>query len=284
MHIEVKAVLVTFQTDVNRLDDILKILSFQCAVIVADNSSDEDHAKCIAACVRKYKGHYLSMGGNRGIASAQNLGIYYAWRSGAEAVLLLDDDSIPDDQLIPSLMVSVKELGSNAVVIANSIDGTGKEISHVRRVKGSLPKCREMRSSGTLIQRKVFERVGTFDESLFIDCVDFDWGWRAQQAGITLHVCRAAVITHQLGDGQVAGIRYPSPIRHYYQYRNILRMMLRAYTPWSWRLSQFFKLPIKLLLITALMPEKSRRLRYAFAGIRDFFLGRSGPLLDKPAS
>ncbi|END16895.1 putative rhamnosyltransferase domain protein, partial [Escherichia coli P0301867.8] len=34
-------------------------------------------------------------------------------------------------------------------------------------------------SSGSLTKVDVFKKIGLFDEDLFIDYVDYEWGWRA---------------------------------------------------------------------------------------------------------
>lgn len=273
----VYAVIVTYQTDIKQLDRILAAVTKQCGFVVADNSYDADVAKEIAACVIRYGGHYLCMDGNCGIGSAQNRAINLAWSLGADAVLLLDDDSMPANDLVQCLVTCSDSLGHSVVVGANALDSGGLEISNARHISGTFPRCRDMMSSGTLIRHEIFKRVGPFDESLFIDCVDFDWGWRAQRMGVALRLCRSTAITHRLGDGRIAGVSYPSPIRHYFQYRNILHMMIRPHTPWAWRLSQFLKLSTKLILIPLLMPDKVVRLRFAFAGISDAIRGRSGP-------
>lgn len=283
MLLNIIAVIVTYGTEDERLNRLLSVVNDQCAYIVADNTDDRDHARRIAASVAREGGHYLCMGGNQGIGAAQNAAIALAWKQGADSVLLLDDDSIPAVDFVARIHACSASLGHKAVVGAIAVDSNGREISNARHIKGLLPKCREMMSSGALIPRVIFERVGSFDNSLFIDCVDFDWGWRANRLGIALYLCRESTITHRLGDGRIAGVRFPAPIRHYYQYRNTLQMMVRAHTPFSWTMSQILKLPTKLLLIAILMPEKRHRLWFAITGIRDAIRGRNGPWPGKTA-
>lgn len=273
----VVAVIVAYQTDTVRLDAILRALVSQCSFVVADNSENSTRSMAIERCVVAHHGQYLNMGGNRGIGAAQNAAIGLAWRGGADHVLLLDDDSVPSVKLIEALAscVSLRDDG-RTVFCARAVDDSGNDISNACGRDGDLILCREMMSSGSLISREIFESVGPFDEGLFIDGVDFDWGWRARQLGYRLYIVREASIVHRLGEGEIGGIRVPSPIRHYYQFRNVLHLMRRRSTPWGWRLSQAMKLPTKLLLIAALMPRRGQRLRYAFAGIRDAFRGRSG--------
>jgi rhamnosyltransferase len=279
----VYAVFVTYETDVANLDRILQAVRPQCAFVAVDNSNDETRARLIEDCVTRNGGTYLCMAGNKGIGAAQNHGIAAAWATGADAVLLLDDDSMPAHDLVARLIEGLAQLEQPAVIGAVAVDTLGRDISNARQAVGALPRCRDMMSSGSMIGRAIFERVGPFDERLFIDCVDFDWGWRAQRLGIALHLCRSATITHRLGDGRRAGVRFPSPIRHYYQFRNILRMMSRPHTPWAWRVAQAGKLVIKLALMPLVMPESSRRLSFALAGMRDALRGRSGAWSDRSA-
>jgi rhamnosyltransferase len=270
-------VIVTYQTEPARLDQILARLAPQCRFVVADNSEDAASATAIRQTVARHDGLYLTMSGNLGIAAAQNAAIEAAWRAGADHVLLLDDDSVPAADLLQILSTRSSPVpGERAVFCANALDTQGLEIGNVRGRPGPMPRCRDMMSSGSLIPRDVFEAVGPFDASLFIDCVDFDWGWRAQALGIGIYVTRATAITHRLGEGRVRGLRFPSPIRHYYQFRNILRLMGRPHVPTRWRAAQALKLPTKLLLIPLLMPEPGRRLRFALAGVRDALRGRAG--------
>jgi len=272
------AVLVAYRTDVGRLNAILKVLAPQCPFVLADNSDDASLAAAIRECVDRHGGVYVSMGGNRGIGAAQNAAVETAWRADADAVLLLDDDSVPASDVVGTLVALQARAGGDAVLCARALDGSGREIGNVRTNGRAVTPCRELMSSGTLVTREIFERVGAFDESLFIDGVDFDWGWRARSLGVPILVSRDASITHRLGEGSVGRVRVASPVRHYYQYRNVLRLMGRRHTPWGWRAAQAFKLPVKLLLIALLMNERRMRLRYALAGIRDAAIGVTGKL------
>ena len=273
----ISGVIVAYQTNVTRLDAILRVLASQCSVVLADNSEDPGCSAAIRRCVEHHGGVYIAMGGNRGIGVAQNAAIAAAWVRGAASVLLLDDDSIPAPDLVAVLTSCRSPIaGERAVFCASAADAAGKDISNVRHRGVALTRCREMMSSGSLIHRDVFEAVGPFDAKLFVDGVDFDWGWRAQEQGVKIYIARDACIVHRLGEGKIGGLRVPSSIRHYYQFRNILHLMARRHTPWRWRIAQALKLPTKLVLISLLMPNRTQRIRYALAGVRDAIQGRSG--------
>lgn len=270
------AIVVTYRPDTGRLTQIFESVSKQCRFIVADNSSNPSIGAEIEKYVKHYRGVYLTMEGNRGIGFAQNAAIAEAWKLGATAVLLLDDDSIPDSNLVKSLTIDLATLDEKAIVSARAVDQFGCEISNVRPEAKAFSICREMMSSGTLIRREIFDRVGQFDEELFIDCVDFDWGWRAQSLGMKVYITRSTSVQHRLGEGKAFGVRLPAPIRHYYQYRNIPQLMWRSYTPLLWKLEHLIKLPIKIGLMILVMPERWRRFRYAVYGLIDAFRGITG--------
>lgn len=273
------AVIVTFRTDIARLEKILRQLVTQCGVVICDNTDDEQQSRSIEAAAHRHGATYIGLGGNAGIAKAQNVGIQASWERGAEHVLLLDDDSVPPDGLVKALHLSMEKSKDRLAVVGARTFSSGRDISNAGYA-GDLTPCRELMSSGTLISKRVFDTVGPFDEGLFIDGVDFDWGWRAQSLGIPLYLSADAVIEHRLGIGDVGvgglRMRLPSPIRHYYQYRNMLRLMTRPYTPWKWRASQALRLPTKLVLLGLFAPRRIERLRLAFMGIRDAVTGRQG--------
>ena len=274
---KVAAVIVTYRPDLAMVERIVRRLVGQCAIVVADNSPDQADADAVSTLVEGLGAGYAWMGGNAGIGAAQNQAIARAWDGGCDAVLLLDDDSLPPGDIVAQLVDCQSRAGPDAVVGANALNEEGHEISNARSIPGVLPRCRDLMSSGTLISKPIFDKVGWFDEGLFVDGVDFDWGWRARRMGFELFLCRSTAIVHRLGQGRVAGAGIPSPVRHYFQYRNMIRLMGRPHTPWRWRFEQFIKLPSKVALILLFMPQRGLRLRHAIAGIADGLRGRHGP-------
>jgi rhamnosyltransferase len=271
------AIIVTFNTNCNKLKVTLHSLAAQCSCVIADNSDDVSVANAIKSISNLMPNcHYFDMHGNCGIATAQNFAAARAWALGATHILLLDDDSELATGMLNSLLNYSYSVGKNIILGVRTINLSGFDVSNSHSDGLTLTLCRDLMSSGTLISRPIFESVGEFDENLFIDCVDFDWGWRAQRLGYKIYLINEIHMLHQLGEGRIGWLGVSAPIRHYYQYRNILKMLVRNYTPWSWRVIQVIKLPVKLVLIFFLLDNKSIRLKYAFAGIRDAFFGKNG--------
>lgn len=281
----VAAVIVTYNSDISRLQEILNSLSSCDKVVISDNSTSDNKRTEIKDLSHKSGFDYLSMSGNHGIAKAQNVGITHAVNAGMADVVLLDDDSLPTHTMISELFSARKrvydELGKLPVVCATAFGDNKEMLSvHGEKIINGVYKCRDIISSGTLLNRSHIDLVGLHEEKLFIDCVDYEWGWRAISKNVVLCIVISAVLNHRLGTGKLnyIDVRYGSPIRHYYQYRNILHMIKRDYVPLSWKLEQLPKLLFKLLLISLFFDNKAKRLKFALMGVRDFCLGKYGPI------
>lgn len=279
MNYSVVSVVVAYNSRVEKLSKLLNVLSRQCRVIVIDNSTNMSFRESVRKECFRYCVSYISIGDNIGISQAQNVGVAWARDNNASDILLMDDDSLPTSTLVSDLLRERAGYKDLIVISARTIDANGDDISmcHIDK-RFELTPCAYLTSSGTLIPLSVFSRVGEFDPSLFIDCVDFEWGWRAIAMGFPLYLSNNVSIHHSLGEGTRFGFRIPSPIRHYYQYRNILRLIISSKAPALWRVTQLVKLPIKLLLIVFLFDRRLRRLYYALLGVAGFFLGHTGKI------
>lgn len=272
------AVVVSYNSDLDRFTRLLNALAEQCTVLVVDNSTEDVHRDHIrVACVQAGV-FLLVLGGNFGIAHAQNLGIAWAREHAAVDILLMDDDSIPSQSFVIDLLDARKTSRIQPLVVsARTFSADGNDLSNRKYEESiNLTPCSELTSSGALIPMIVFDLVGGFDDRLFVDCVDFEWGWRARALGVPLMLCNGVAIQHCLGESTRLILRIPSSIRHYYQYRNISKLIVSSRAPLRWRLSQLFKLPIKLVLIVLLADRRVERLRYAAWGLYDFVTGRAG--------
>lgn len=279
-------VIVTYNSNIERLNLILNALVENgIKYFVSDNSTSTETKEAIRQLCSDCDAHFIDMKGNVGIAKAQNEGIRSAISYGCDDILLLDDDSLPSNNMLNELFKAralfIEKFGRLPVVCANAIAEDGSCLSQTgEEIFKDIFKYRDIISSGTLINKNVFELAGLHEERLFIDCVDYEWGWRAASLGVDIVLYKKAVLNHRLGNGRVKAINagYGSPIRHYYQYRNILHMMGRNYVPTSWRFIQLIKLMVKPFVILLFFDKKMIRLKYAFKGFIDFTQKRYGPI------
>ncbi len=276
MEKDVCAIVVTYFPDLDRFKEVLTQVRKQCEVLIIDNSDG-----CQIEGVQKLSvanSCFLIVNDNNlGIAAAQNKGIQFAFAHGYRYVLLLDQDSILCDGFVQLLMKYAANDTMN-VTSGRAINSRNQDVSNSHDANSSCVEQRDLMSSGTLIHRDTITSIGLFEESLFIDCVDFEWGWRARSQGVKLILVRDAKFYHTIGDGDQRYKQMPSPIRHYYQSRNIIEMLTRAYVPTRWKLMQLFVFVPKILKIILFGSEKRKRLGYLIRGLSDFSRNRFGPL------
>ncbi|MET3496382.1 glycosyltransferase family 2 protein [Variovorax boronicumulans] len=201
--------------------------------------------------------------GNRGgIAGAFNCGIAELEARGAELFFLLDQDSkLPPgyfEAMCEAAMVArgreseseedaaflvgplVHDTNLDALIPQFGLQGKRVYQLDLRRpFTEPLVRCAFMISSGSLISRGAWAKVGRFDERYVIDHVDTDYCMRALSRDVPLYLNPHVVLRHQIGDIQARSlfgwkihfINYPAA-RRYYIARNALdlsRAHVRAF-------------------------------------------------------
>lgn len=232
---------------------------------------------------------------NLGIAKAQNVGMEKAFLNGADFVIQMDQDSIFNENGILELLKSyhnLKKNGFNIGILGPSVENYNnynKEKSNINVKKSKkiievenkmYKRVKEIISSGTIISKEVYEKVGGVREELFIDYVDTEYCWRIRKNGFEIYQDLNTSIFHNLGNGK---IKYKNkeyivsaPIRNYYQTRNELFLLKYAYVPLNWKRDSIKRIMRRFFLYHKIMPDSELRKKYIRKGIKDFFLNKMG--------
>jgi len=135
-----------------------------------------------------------------------------------------------------------------------------------------------LNGSGTLVPFEVFHKVGGLSSDLFIDHVDTDWAFRVAAAGYALYGIPWARFRHRMG---VRGIRfwffgwrlwpYRSPARHFYLFRNTVRLLRADGVPAVWKAWAPVKLVATMLVHLLFDPARWAQLRAMLRGLREGF-------------
>jgi rhamnosyltransferase len=247
--------------------------------------------------------------GNRGgIAGAFNCGIAELEARGAELFFLLDQDSkLPPGYFDAMCQAAVAARGGAreedaAFLIGPLIHDTnldalipqfgleGKRVYQFdlrQPFTEPLVRCAFMISSGSLISRAAWAKVGRFDERYVIDHVDTDYCMRALRREVPLYLNPHVVLRHQIGEIEARSlfgwkiyfINYPAS-RRYYIARNALdlsRAHVRAFPA-----ILFINVYTLKQILPMLMFERDR-LKKSIALMLGFFdglFGRLGGLCD----
>lgn len=296
----VAAVIVSYQSD-ERLFRGLGALAPQVGrIIVVDNDSGDQVTEKLKE-VAEADGDKVRLvlnDENIGLAAAQNQGIRLALEEGAEWVLLLDDDSIPDAGMVEALLAAYADhpaperIGLVAPRLHDA-EGTLKARAYVskhafdfRPVRFGpgdvLDNVAFVIASGSLVKAEVFRDVGLMREDFFVDYIDFEFAFRMRRFGWGLVAVGDAGLEHRLGEfehkrllGRDFRFNSHSGFRRYHIYRNRMRVW-RAH---GLRLPAFFafeaaSIAIDLAKLILLEDDKLEKLGGIGRGVMHAMLGR----------
>ncbi|MBW6267176.1 rhamnosyltransferase, partial [Pseudomonas aeruginosa] len=218
----------------------------QLRFLAVDNSPHSDPQR--NARLRGQGIAVLHHGNRQGIAGAFNQGLDALFRRGVQGVLLLDQDSRPGGAFLAAQWRNLQARNGQACLLgprifdrgdrrflpAIHLDGlTLRQLS----LDGLTTPQRTsfLISSGCLLTREAYQRLGHFDEELFIDHVDTEYSLRAQALDVPLYVDPRLVLEHRIGTrktrrlgGLSLSAMNHAPLRRYYLARNGL-LVLRRY-------------------------------------------------------
>ncbi|MEQ1729815.1 MAG: glycosyltransferase, partial [Vicinamibacterales bacterium] len=208
------------------------------SVMVVDNSETVECGRLLAELSDRVE--YVSTEANLGYSGGMNVGIARALSAGATHVLLVNSDvTVPPDcctRLLVAL-ADVPESGiAGPVLLArgspNRIDSAGLSFDitsgrmrmqlaaePANSALGMASDADAVSGGLMLVERRVFERIGLFDEDYFFGFEDLDFCLRARAAGIR-SVVSPAWAYHERAQSLPAH----SPERLYFAARNHLRL------------------------------------------------------------
>jgi rhamnosyltransferase len=226
----VAAVFVTYNPDPEGLSSSLQsILDQVDFCIVVDNGSNR---KLELSC--HSKATLVPLERNFGIAYAQNVGVNLSLSRGCSHILLSDQDTFFPPDFVASMTANMLRFGDAGVaaytpIFFDSIKGSLAPVM-VTKSRATQPEADRIYSishaisSATIIPVKMFQRVGLFNEALFIDFVDNEWCWRAKRLGFRILSFPSVVVRHSLGEATKRfvgrSMTTRSIFRYYYIFRN----------------------------------------------------------------
>ena len=298
------AVLVTYRPKPDLLKKVIKSLEHQVhGMVIVDNSATNQDWK-----FKKLKGchiHKIRLGANMGVAVAQNKGIKWARENGFSHVLLMDQDSVPDRNMIFYLtrtMLGIEKKGKRVAAAGPKCYNSGynsfepfliRKHHWIKRVKcKKSSNCFPVEfliSSGSLIPIKTIDIVGGMSEALFVDYIDVEWGLRALSKGYDCYAACQGTITHHLGEVIEKKIlfmhrkivKHP-PERYYYQFRNVIFLFKKPYVPFSWVIYHTFRQLVPRFFLQALLiPPRRLNIMMMITGLYHGFCGITGPYANQ---
>lgn len=261
-------------------------------MFIVDNGSNGDRIKILKELKNSNanKVDLILNNENLGIATALNVGIKKALNEGYDWVITMDQDSRANDNMIEKMFevyegINLDERKDILSIFPNFVDERVQSIEENSEIKTYEYVDAEI-TSGNLLKTEVFDKVGFFDDSLFIDLVDTDFCMRLNEKNIKMIKVRDAILYHNLGESQAVKSGFlkfntsnHSAIRRYYMTRN------RFYTWEKYKdLNSFTlnrdKMLFKKEFVKVILGEKDKvnKIKMIFRGYKDYKKGIRGKL------
>ena len=295
----IAAVVVAYHVDSAALAELLDRLQSVCsATIVVVNKADT--AQRTALPETHPAVDWLFNEDNRGLAFAQNQGLARARNHAVDAVLLLDQDTLPTAQGIETLAgVLARRCGDGERVAAvgpayhqpNGGEWPGFVVYRPWGFSRVHPRGERAEvavdfliASGSLIPLAALDDVGDMDEGLFIDHVDTEWCLRARAKGWSLVGVPVVSFSHCLGErqrqvwlGRWRSVAVYPPWRYYMMLRNSVLLYQRPALSRLWKWGDAWRSLGLIVWVCIAGPRRLASSRAVIRGAIDGWRGRKGP-------
>lgn len=230
---------------------------------------------------------------NVGLGAALNAVVEAARAEGHEHVVLFDQDSTPDTELMPKLLAAFHDIAEQSAIPPAVIgpllvapqneaflppwySRRPTQLARTGSAVDFLP------TSGSLLSIAAWSAIGPFRADYFIDGIDVEWCFRAWAKGFSCMLVDELRMIHRWGYVEENGKQRPqilrqSDLRTYYYLRNAANGLRLPHIPlrWKGRVAVRLALQSALLLADRRFGRVTRRL--VLGAIGDGWAGRLGP-------
>lgn len=263
-------------------------------IIVADNASQDASMRLLEEQYAKDgRLEFIRLDDNYGFSRANNEGISWARAWGADAVVLLNNDTEIASNMLsrlwecagrhPDCMIAPKiYYGDDRKRIWSAGGSVSPIIRKVRHIgldeadEGQYDRETEIGfATGCClwIPMNVIEKAGTLDERFFLYYEDTEYSFRLRKLGIPVYYCPKAVMYHKVGASTKGA---DSPLCAYYIARNWL-LCSRLHLGWRYPLFlAYYALNRTVCCMLWFVQGNKELVKATLRGIGDFRKGRFG--------
>ncbi len=211
-------VVVLFHPDDEVLKNINTYLSDLEVLYAIDNSQDKSN---LFSNNKKIK--YIANCENKGIAKALNQACLLAIKEGYSYILTMDQDSAFQNKDLNKMKKKIEQSLQEDIGIYSPLHQTASS-----KMNCNIHEETEVvMTSGNIIDLRVWEKIGGFDEDFFIDGVDHEYCLHLQKEGYKIKIFQEIPLLHSLGKteekkifGHTITLTNHAPIRRYFITRN----------------------------------------------------------------
>lgn len=269
------AVVITYNPDHLLEKQIQSIAKQVKEIIIVDNNSSDQ--SLLTGIIDQFPSTtIINNKENKGIAAALNTGIESAIEKGYKWILQLDQDSVPEHDLVAELCRCILLYNNDKLAMAGCNYYMGKK-SLRNPASGTYSEVLTLITSGSMLSGEVFKIAGRYREEFFIDAVDFEYSLRLKKQGFHSIITEKPLMHHSIGALRTVNLGVfklqstnHNPTRRYYRAKNTMLLTKKYFSTFPlWIIKYNFFLVISAFLILLLEKERISKLKAILKGIKD---------------
>jgi GT2 family glycosyltransferase len=195
---------------------------------------------------------------NLGFAKGNNIGIKYALENNAEYIILLNQDTVVQENFIeegiellknPKIGIispKIKFYNSNKIWFAGCKIVRGRYLISIPIIKltynigkfqednGQFDKIKESDCAtgcAIFIKKETIEKIGLLDESFFLYSEDIDWSIRCRNAGYKIYFTPKTIVFHKvpLKEDYERSLNIKTIRRRYYYISGLFKLVFKQF-------------------------------------------------------
>lgn len=269
-----------FQDSKQCIDSIIKS-DVQSKIVFVDNASEENEGDRIYELYKNV--HCIRTDFNNGYSAGCNIGIKYAIEKNYKYIMILNNDTVIDPQMIDFLR---KETDKNTICVPKMLyysepqtiwygggkinKMTGKAVNlrmgELDDGDRNCVQCTFATGCCLMLHADTIKKIGLMDESYFLYCEDEEFSLRAMKNGVRIVYVPLAKLWHKVSKSTGGE---ESAICFYYLTRNRLKC-IKEYKEYFWNGALLFTLVSRCIRACQFKIKGNINWRAFFRGIEDF--------------
>jgi len=276
------AVITSYNPSVNFEQTLAQISKQVDKIVIVDNNSEERIKDSFHTFSDDSKIHIIFNSTNCGVATALNQGILWAKENAYNWLLLLDQDSgLPDNFVEDLFRIYQQAIFKEQIAIIGpkyfDIESSKHQKQAGAENNNTFDEVKHLITSGSLISMEVFNKIGMFQDELFIDFVDIEFCLRARRNGYKIIQVPSILMQHRIGavsmhklPWKTTGTSNHAPMRRYFMMRNniIVAKKYFAFDP-AWAINSLIIRFKSVFLLCLFEDQKRLKLKYILLGLID---------------
>jgi rhamnosyltransferase len=289
----IASIMVTYNPEADVVANAKAIAKSCKELVIMDNGSKPDALKNVQLLENETNITIIYNKQNMGLGYALNQGIQHILDSEnlkqVEWIATFDQDSKVDRNYFEGLLFAYDKFPNKELVAILAPNWIEQKITSDRQsISNSTELLQEQKTvitSGSLVKKKVFSKIGLFEEDYFIDFLDHEFCLRARSKGYKIFIVTDVSMIHNLGNtqqhkllGSTVMATNHNYIRRYYITRNRIYTYRKFFkTEKEWIKEDFIATAKEFIIILLFEKNRLKKLKSMMTGTFDALRGKKGP-------